>query len=52
VQGKEPCGGGRDDIGVAKAAGQYRDGAGPGGVFVLADENAQFAVEHEEGLIV
>ena len=36
VQGEEPCGGGRDDIGVAKAAGQYRDRAGPGGVFLLA----------------
>ena len=52
VQGEEPCGGGRDDIGVAKAAGQYRDRAGPGGVFLLAGEYPEFAVEHEEGLVV
>src|SRR5882724_427152 len=38
VQGEEPCSGRRDDVGVAKAAGQYRDGAGPGGVFLLAGE--------------
>jgi hypothetical protein len=37
---------------VAKAAGQYRDGAGSGGVFLLAGEYPKFAVEHEEGLVV
>jgi hypothetical protein len=29
VQGEEPRGGGRDDIGVAKAAGQHRDAPDP-----------------------
>ena len=52
VQGEEPRGGGGDDVGVAKAPGQHRDGAGPGGVLLLAGEYPQFAVEHEEGLVV
>src|SRR5690349_23562664 len=51
VQGEEPCSCRRDDVSVAKAAGQYRDGAWPGGVLLLAGEYAEFAVEHEEGLV-
>src|SRR6266702_4048121 len=51
VQGEEPRGGGGDDVGVAEAPGQQRDGAGPRSVVLLAHDHPQVAVEHEDGLV-
>src|SRR4029453_7787946 len=52
VQGEEPCRGRGDDVGVAKTSRQHRHGAGSCDMFLLADNDPQLTVEHEEGLIV